>query len=387
MGKSVIINKKFCIISGLAIRENNRGTAALGYGAISFMLSRKFLFEGQNLLNLKFVRFPWKFKDSVEELFIQGKRWNLYTIYISSFEKRLFFSLHLSLPFSKLYKIKDNISCVAAINGGDGFSDIYNTKTFMMRLPETLFAMTAGIPVILLPQTLGPFSYCENFELAKKILKYACYVFVRDNKYIDELKKIDIKYELTNDLSSYMQPEPWDVNIEHDSIGINVSGLAYSNSFRTLTGQFTFYPELIDRLICYFRQKGEKIYLIPHSYNYKNPEESNDDLYACRMAYNRLSDKSNVILIDKDLSSPQIKYLISKMSFFCGTRMHANFAAIYSKVPVFGLAYSYKFEGAFDANGLDGANQTVMINNISREDIDLIINKIDCFYNQIKIEL
>ncbi len=75
------------------------------------------------------------------------------------------------------------------------------------------------------------------------------------------------------------------------------------------------------------------------------------------------------------------------MSFFCGTRMHANFAAIYSKVPVFGLAYSYKFEGAFDANGLDGANQTVMINNISCEDIDLIINKIDCFYNQIKIEL
>lgn len=42
------------------------------------------------------------------------------------------------------------------------------------------------------------------------------------------------------------------------------------------------------------------------------------------------------------------------MSFFIGTRMHANFAAIYTGVPLFGLAYSYKFEGAFNANGLDG---------------------------------
>ena len=71
------------------------------------------------------------------------------------------------------------------------------------------------------------------------------------------------------------------------------------------------------------------------------------------------------------------------MSFFIGTRMHANFAAIYTNVSLFGLAYSYKFEGAFNANGLDGAKQTVMINNIKESDIDNIIQKIDNVYHEL----
>ena len=56
------------------------------------------------------------------------------------------------------------------------------------------------------------------------------------------------------------------------------------------------------------------------------------------------------------------------MDYFIGTRMHANFAAIFSHIPVFGLAYSYKFEGAFNANGLNAEKQVVMINNIKPRD-------------------
>ena len=127
--------------------------------------------------------------------------------------------------------------------------------------------------------------------------------------------------------------------------------------------------------------KGCTVYLIPHSYTYSNPD-NNDDMVACRMAYERLEDKSNVVLIDKDMSAPQVKYLISRMTFFIGARMHANFAAIYTGVPVFGTAYSYKFEGAFNANGLDGKKQTEIINNLPKEEISSYIAKIDKFYNE-----
>ena len=54
--------------------------------------------------------------------------------------------------------------------------------------------------------------------------------------------------------------------------------------------------------------------------------------------------------------------------------MHANFAAIYTRVPLFGLAYSYKFQGAFEANGI--YDSTAMINNISEKECDKIVNKI-----------
>ncbi len=377
--------KKYVIISGLALSDNNRGTAALGYGAFTFLQERGFLKEGQHVLKIVSLGNPLKpqynKKNKSEVIRINGIDWVYDTITINFYLWKLFRLTGIALPFTRLKKIIKDIDFVAAINGGDGFSDIYNTKTFYHRLPESLFAIRADIPLIILPQTLGPFKLKKNYKLAQRILMSAKHVFVRDNKFISELSRMGVKYDLTNDLSYFMRPEPWDIDIDTpNSIGVNVSGLAYSNTFRSLSGQFEFYPDLIQRIIVHFQQKGRKVYLIPHSYCYRTPEKSNDDLEACRLAFNRLTDKHDIILIDKDLTSPQVKYLISKMSFFVGTRMHANFAAIYSKVPVFGLAYSYKFKGGFDSNGLDGNFQTESILNIQQEDIERIVMKIEKVY-------
>ena len=377
MGKEM---KRYVIISGFQTKDNNRGTAALSYGSINFCYAHKFLCDGQELVSIKFVKKFWKYRDYDETYRADGKVWTHHVVHVLAAEKLLFDKFHLLLPFTKFGKILRNVELVACINGGDGFSDIYNINSFHSRLTDTRMTMALGIPVVQLPQTIGPFSNGECYREAKEILSYSKAVYVRDEKYTKELEEMGVSYRLEKDLSAYMQPEPWDIEIKDNAIGINVSGLTYSNRFRTLAGQFGAYPELIDRLIRHFRDKGHPVYLVPHSYNYKNPEESNDDMVACREAYRRLDDKSNVYFIDKDLISPQVKYVISRMSFFIGTRMHANFAAIYTGVPLFGLAYSYKFEGAFNANGLDGAKQTVMINNIADSDIQDIIGKIDRVY-------
>jgi colanic acid/amylovoran biosynthesis protein len=378
--------KNFIIISGLNLNDNNRGTAALSYGAFSFLKEREWLNEKQTILNIKFVKKIWKKtyrRDKCEIVNIDNVQWKIITKHVFILEKVLLLKFGLLLPFTTFGRSMRNVQRVAAINGGDGFSDIYNTRTFWGRLTDTYIAFKLNIPVIQLPQTFGPFNVKENYNIATYILKKSEHVFVRDDKFTNELQNMGIKYEITRDLSYYMKPQEWDIQVKEDSIGINVSGLAYSNNFRTLKGQFEQYPNLINQIICYFRDKGHTIYLIPHSYNYNNPEIDNDDIIACRDAYNRLSDKSNVVLIDKDLSSPQIKYLISKMKFFIGTRMHANFAAIYTGIPLFGLAYSYKFEGAFNANGLNGREQTALINNITNNDISSIIKKIEYVFNKL----
>lgn len=382
MGKNLRDNN-FFILSGLNLSDNNRGTAALGYGAFSFLEEKGYINKKQELLQIKFTKRFWKNQDSKSEVVVNGRSWRINTVYFFSLYRRLCFSFGIIIPFSKLWRYMNKVEFVAAINGGDGFSDIYNTQLFKSRLSDTLIAMAAHVPVIQLPQTLGPFSEGNNYNLALKILRYSRMIFVRDDKFSQELTQNGLKFELTKDLSAFMKPEPWDINIAPNSVGINISGLAYSNSFRTLSGQFEYYPILIDRIIRLFQGKGLTVYLIPHSYNYRTPENSNDDMVVSREAYERLSNKSNVILVDRDLTSPQVKYVISQMSFFCGTRMHANFAAIYTKVPVFGLAYSYKFEGAFNSNGLNGSKQTVMINNITKDDVGNIVNKIDDFYNSI----
>jgi len=200
-------------------------------------------------------------------------------------------------------------------------------------------------------------------------------VYVRDRKFESELTGMGVPFELTKDLSYYMEPEKFDIEIQPNAVGLNVSGLCYSNNFRDLSGCFDNYPQMIMCIIKYFQNKNVPIYLISHSYNFKNPEETNDDMHASKEVYAKLKDKTNVYLIDRDLTSPQTKYVISQFNFFVGTRMHANFAAIFTKTPVFGLAYSYKYEGAFDYMGLIGRYATIL--NIEQSDIDRIIMKID----------
>lgn len=380
--------KRYFILSGLELRDNNRGTAALGYGAFSFLRERGYIDGDSRLIKVSSAGRPFRKKTfsqqagvSTREIDVAGVKYYEDTIFVPWWQYHLLRRVGIVLPFTKTRRVLNQISLVAAINGGDGFSDIYNTATFMMRLPETLKAMKYGIPVVLLPQTMGPFKDKANLALAEKILRYATAIFVRDDNFNKELDRMGLKYEQTNDLSAYMKPESWDVKIDTpNAIGINVSGLAYSNTFRTLSGQFAAYPELMDCLIAHFQTMGKTVYLIPHSYHYGNPETSNDDIFACLQAYAHLKSKENVVLIDRDLISPKVKYLISKMSFFCGTRMHANYAAIFTKVPVFGLAYSYKFKGAFERNGI--FNRTAMINNITPDQIDGIVQQVDAAYRE-----
>lgn len=379
--------KKYIIISGYNLRHNNRGNSALAYGTISFLRERGWLREGQEIVQFYYYNNPFKKTNRAarsQKNVIDGIEWTSHIVPVFRMQSWLCEKFGILLPFSRYKKYVNQIAYEAADYGGDGFSDIYGDELYMNRFRQTLPLWKMNIPLIILPQTIGPFKKMENYNLAVRVLKRAEHVFVRDSKFEDELKKLEIKFEKTKDLSAFMKPQPWGIDIKENAVGINVSGLAYSNKFVGLENQFDAYPELIDKLINKFRSLGHPIYLIPHSYNFNTPEPNNDDLVACKQAYEHLADKSNVWVVDKDMIAPEVKYVISKMNFFIGTRMHANFAAIYSNVPLFGLAYSYKFAGAFNANGLDGAKQTTMINNLKQTDIDSTVEKILDYYYSVK---
>ena len=377
--------KKNILISDFCLKSNNRGTAALGYGSIAFLQQKGYLKEDQKIIHISIYRNPLRI--SLKQIIGSKKRTNINvldkSVECTHIEQHyLFFLLWSKLGFSftlgSWKKFINNIDLVTAINGGDGFSDIYGKKMFYSRLREIKIALKYKIPLIFLPQTIGPFKNPKIQVEAERIMKYASTIYVRDTKYSHELDELGIKYNLANDLSAYMQPESWNIKIIPNAIGININGLLYSNNFNGLAGQFDFYPELITKIIQNFQNKGLPIYIISHAYGYKRPEYDNDDLVSSREFYNSLQNKKNVFLIDKDLTSPQVKYVISKMSFFIGSRMHANFAAIFTKVPVWGLAYSFKFQGAFESNGL--YNRTTMINNINSENIPKIVNQINDAY-------
>lgn len=373
--------KKYIIISDFSIRSNNRGTAALGYGAISFLLEKGFIDENYEIIKYCYYLNPFRRRkyDEIEELEIKGKKWKSHTIYVWFVEKWLYkhHILFLNTPFKKTIK---RLKVVAALNGGDGLTDIYGERWLNNRLPEMNFAMEFNIPFVIMPQTIGPFIDKANKNRIISILKKADKIYVRDTNFVTELKESNLHHELTKDLSYFMQPSTFPITIQKPCVGINISGLAYSNLFGNLAGQFDSYPQLITQLVKRFQAKGCHVYIIPHAYNVNKPETNNDDMQASQEFYDGLDDKTNVHFINQDLISPQVKFLISQMDFFIGTRMHANFAAIFTGVPVFGLAYSYKFKGAFESNGI--FDRICEINNLSESEIGKVVSMVEMAYNK-----
>lgn len=351
--------QKYVVVSGFTFSDNNRGTSALSYGAISFLRQHGILEENQIVLNVGFgypFRLLWSPLVLTEKVQIDSKVWVHKKIILSFVEQQIIKHIPFLIPVTRIARIIKNAGVIAAINGGDGFSDIYGARTFDSRLPESIVAVKLKMPLIFLPQTLGPFKSSKELVRGINILKHAQYVYLRDEKFVEVLKENGINYYLAKDLSFYMRPEPIDINIPLKSIGLNVSGLCYNNNYGPLAGRFSNYAELIDKIISRFQELGCHVFLIPHSFNYKCPENNNDDLQASKDVYSKLDSKTNVTLINGDLTPPQLKYIISKMSFFIGTRMHSNFAAIFTNTPLYGLSYSYKFEGAFKSNNIPLTN-------------------------------
>ena len=369
---------QYVLFSDFNLRSNNRGTAALGYGAITFLIKEGYVNDNFEIVKFRFYRNPLHLskRPGIQTIDINGKERAIITLSVWSFEKWLY--KHKVHFFNTLFKRTIKNTLIAAINGGDGLTDIYGEYWLNYRLPEMMLAIDLGLPFILLPQTIGPFISEANKKRVLSILNKADRINVRDNNFVEELENNQIPYIKANDLSYYMEPEPFSFEIKKPCVGINISGLAYSNQFGNLAGKFDSYPKLMTKLVQMFQSENCSIYLIPHAYNVKKPETNNDDMEATRLFYEGLEDKNGVYFVDMDLPSPKIKHLISQMDFFIGTRMHANYAAIFTKTPVFGLAYSYKFKGAFENNGI--YDRIYEINNLKESEIENVLTTIKRLY-------
>lgn len=371
---------KIIFFSDFAVNHTNRGCQALTYGGLYF-IKHKFNTNDAKIISPSYY-IRRKRKDEIHHV-VLGKD-NIEITKRYYWLPEIILSCLLIKILGDRFKVgrfaKDiqKLKYAFNISGGDGFSDIYSSKTFMVLLWPSLVTAFLNKHLILLPQTIGPFYRYSNRLLAEYAIRKAKQVFVRDEVYVKELIRLNVRFSITNDVSYYMEPQKVNIDIPQNAIGINISGLAYFNSYKNLTGKFLYYKDLLIDIIEMFQSKNIPIFLIPHTYDHKIPEINADDLQASKDLVKLLKHKSNITIIDEDFIAPELKYIISKMDFFAGTRLHSNFAAIYSEVPVFGLSYSYKFSGSFDRYGLNDHYSSVT--DIKKEDILQIIKKIEFSY-------
>lgn len=243
------------------------------------------------------------------------------------------------------------------ISGGDSFTDIYGKRRIFQVLLQKYIVHLARRPLIMAPQTVGPFIKPYWRWLAAVSIRRCIVVATRDDKSTALVKKLakrctpieasDVALRLpyiSQEISAKKKPP---------QVGLNVSRLLMQGGYN---GKNMFklkadYPSSIHSLIGKLQRHpdGCAIHLIGHVIPQRRGGVE-DDYQACL----DLAEKFPDVVVAPPFKTPsEAKNYISGLDFFVGARMHACIAAFSTNVPVAAMAYSRKFEGLFGSLGYD----------------------------------
>jgi polysaccharide pyruvyl transferase WcaK-like protein len=264
-----------------------------------------------------------------------------------------------------------NSAAVLDISGGDSFSDIYGKKRFVAVTQPKHLALRAGVPLILMPQTYGPFENDARRSEAANILRRSTLAFARDERSFALLREllgshfdpsrhqcgVDVAFALPVSEPESSQRHAfraWKGRQVGPVAGFNVSGLLFNapedamrqfglkTNFRSLAMSFA------QRLL---EETNASLLLMPHVLN--RPGSLESDVVAVRAVQDELQARfgDRMFIPSVADSATEAKWYISQCDWFTGARMHATIAALSSGVPALALAYSGKMHGVFESCG------------------------------------
>ena len=262
---------------------------------------------------------------------------------------------------------------VLDVSGGDSFTDLYGPRRFRAMVLTKRLALDAGVPLILLPQKLGPFRDPATLAEAVAILRRATAVWVRDADSLAFLETAlgpdfdPARHRLGVDMAVALpatRPADLDPAVARwldpargfPLAGINVSGLLCNEPARArrdfgLADTHSAQVETMARALL-ATDPDLRLLLVPHVHRPEGHAES--DLGAARALVARLGDLAagRVAVLGGRQSAMELKWVISHLDWFAGARMHATIGAFSSGVPTLGLGYSDKAQGVFAECGI-----------------------------------
>lgn len=364
------------LILGAQLNTMNMGVSALAVGIVNAVYSKYpdaeiyFLEYGSERKTYRFnigqksvsigvknIRFSKKFYLKNNIAYLLGFSYLLKLLPFSCLRQRI-------ICKNEYLRAISEADIVAAISGGDSFSDIYGMRRFMYVSMPQLLVQSINKPITLLPQTLGPFNRKLTKFIAKCILKDAALVYSRDHESLREIQSItneydEKKYRFCYDVAFNLEPvKPENIDLDgldrtkiESLVGFNVSGLLYMGGYtrKNMFGLNIDYPAFVKEVIDYMiQERGASILLVPHVYGTDSHAES--DAIVCKKVYRSMKGKydSNIYMVRGVYNQSELKYIIGLCDFFIGSRMHACIAAISQNIPAVPIAYSKKFKGIMD---------------------------------------
>ena len=232
------------------------------------------------------------------------------------------------------------------LTAGDSFSDIYGMERLERYAEPMDYAVRCGTPLILGPQTFGPFKSGEGRALAKRVFSAAALAVARDELSAQCFEEVcgktafvstDLAFGLPFDAEALKLP-----HTDAPRVALNASGLLYDDSLENTVKAFELrvdYRVFVHRVIEGLLDNGCEVHLVPH--------------VGADIAVNRVLSERYPSVIAHALADTPVdaKNLICQMDLLIGSRMHATIAALSSGTAVVPVAYSRKFEGLFSGVG------------------------------------
>ncbi len=273
-------------------------------------------------------------------------------------------------------KAVNGVDCVLDIGAGDSFADIYGPKRFLFLWLTKVMTLARRKPLLLSPQTIGPFTKWGYRLLGAWAMRGASSVVARDDKSlaVAEAMAPGARIRLAVDVAFVLPYE----NRRHLAgrgalrVGVNASGLLFheAESGRNRFGLGHDYAQFTRRLIAELLDRGVEVHLVPHATSKGDPTDD-DGRLADRLA----AEFPAAVRVPEFAGPSEAKSYISGLDFLVAGRMHACIGAYSAGTPVVPVAYSRKFDGLF---AMLGHGWMVPVNGVGTDAaVDYVLGALD----------
>jgi len=238
--------------------------------------------------------------------------------------------------FGRSRRIRDFLvthDVVLDTGAGDSFTDIYGYKRMLTIFAIQRYALRLGLPVVMLPQTIGPFNTVVGKFLARLQLKRVTVVMSRDPKSTDIASALGRAPDISS--SDLVFALPLVEATESYDVLFNVSGLLWNANRHVDSVE---YRQAVRDLVQQATDAGRRVTLFAHVVN---GAANDDDVAAIQALESDLGAAVDVVVPE---SLEQARQIIAGANIVVGARMHACLNALSLGVPTIPWAYSRKFE-------------------------------------------
>lgn len=296
------------------------------------------------------------------------------------------------MKYKRLDEVLRKTNLIIDVSGYN-IGDKWDIATHESYFNNIRLANKYGIPMVLLPQSFGPFNYKNNQEYLisqiSKLLVYPSIVFAREKEGYDFLIDLGLtNVELTTDLvlqntglcAKNILKQKLELNIPEINTKNNVGIIPNSQCFEHGDKDriLVMYKMIIEKLLA----AGKEIYIFRHS---------REDLNVCQIVYD-LADKNNKVhLIENDFSCLEYDEWIKKFDYIIASRFHAIVHAYRGLIPCILLGWAVKYKELSSKLGQEGYSFDITSDSFDEQEVMRAVNKLDENYkmesNNIKLKL